>query len=245
MRVERRDQVRLREAVEDDACLRDDVLGRVVRCETTCEARRELRAALEDRDEVCHQLPRYEVMPYRESSRGTWVWPSPSSTSSVTCAKNASFAYSRVSNTMRYVPGSRSRPSSLMRPSASVFALAMTRPSRCVSSRTRTPVAGLPVVVSRTCVETDVIGVVSYVRDADGPHHGGEVRLQSASRGREGTEDVRGDPRDPSISQQARARALERRVHLGADGRSAHRHRVREPHLVSRAGPGARLSGWH
>src|SRR5437762_1586170 len=46
-----------------------------------------------------------------------------------------------------------------MRPSASVFAVAMTFASRCVSRRTRTPAAGLPRVVSSTWVESDPFAI--------------------------------------------------------------------------------------
>src|SRR6185503_3496691 len=155
--------------------------------------------------------------------------------------------YSRVSNTMRYTPGSRSRPSSRMRPSASVVAVPTTFASRCVSRRTRTPAAGAPFVVSSTCVETEAfaIGGVSYARDADASHQGGEVHLQSAARGRARAEDLRRDPQTAPDQEQARARALERRVHLGADGRGPARRRLREPHELSGTGTGSRVPGRH
>src|SRR6059036_2520886 len=193
------------------------------------------------------QLPLYDVMPNRDSSSGTCVCPSGRFTSSVTCTKNTSGAYSRVSNTMRYTPGSRSRASSRTRPSPSVLPVAITFASRCVSRRTRRPAAGLPVVVSSTCVESDpfAIGGVSYARYAHASHHRGQVHVQSATRRRESTEDMCRDARDTPVPKQARARALERRGDLGADGRPAPRHRFRESDEPSRARTGARLSGRH
>src|SRR4051812_31206847 len=107
-----------------------------------------------------------------------------------------------------------------MRPSASVVAVPMTCASRCVSRRPRTPAAGAPFVVSSTWVESEAfaIGDVSYVRDADAPDHRREVHVQGAARGAARAEDVRRDPQTPPDPQQARARALERRIHLGPDG---------------------------
>src|SRR5438105_4213958 len=99
-----------------------------------------------------------------------------------------------------------------MRPSAPVVPLATTRVSRCVSSRTRTPTAGAPFVVSSTCVESEAfaIGGVSYARDADAPHHRGYVHVQGAARRAACAEDVRCHTQTPPDPQQARARALER-----------------------------------
>src|SRR5881396_500717 len=107
-----------------------------------------------------------------------------------------------------------------MRPSASVFAVAMTFASRCVSSLTRTPAAGLPEVVSSTWVESDpfAIGGVSYARDDDASHHRRQVPVQGAARRAARAEDLRRHQETSSDQEQARARALERRVDLGADG---------------------------
>src|SRR5207253_2606546 len=107
----------------------------------------------------------------------------------------------------------------------------------------RTPTAGAPFVVSSTCVESEAfaIGGVSYARDADAPHHRGYVHVQGAARRAACAEDVRCHTQTPADPQQARARALERRVDVGPDGRRPSRGGSREPHELPRAGTGARL----